>query len=642
VALTDMLARNAADSERPAMTFLDERGRVADALTWAELDRRVEALRAALPPLSPGSRALLLFDHGPHFATAFFACLKAGIAAVPLPPLDLEGLDRHRRYLASVIQDASCALILSHGALAEQCRARLAELDQAGKATLLDTAAVPTDSALRSRTAASDPDRQAALLYTSGSTSEPKGVALNARHLDCSAQACCESWGIDRDSVLVAWMPNHHSFGLIYNLLLPVQSGCQAVALSPQAFVRRPALWLETISRFRGTHAAAATFGYQRCIDRIDPATVAHLDLSCWQVGLVSAEPIRKGVYDDFMAKFGGLGLRPGFFCALYGLSESGPIASMPIDAEPVFRQRPGIADHLAPACVGRPMAGADIRCVSAHGRRCTEGEAGEIWISGPSVFEGYLGREAENARAFARLPGDPRRYFRTGDQGLFYDGALYVTGRLKEILIYRGKNFFPQDLEGLARQSHPTLRHSAAAAFSLEDEAPRIVMAIEIGEAADAHEGIARGAAAAIARNLGLPVDEIALMAEGAIPKTASGKIKRKACAAVVAAGGPGVLRRIILAPASTAPQADIAGPPDIETLKSLFAEVLRMPLEDIDEDQPLSAFQLDSVAVMELAQSIETRFGAPFRPASLFKCGTISDVAALVSPDRRVSGVG
>ena len=656
MSLIDKLEQNAlAQPHGEAMLFLDGFGAVHERLTHGELLRRAKHLACSLRSRNAAAKdAFLIFEHGPEFAVSFYACLFAGLTIIPLPPLEEQRLPFQCRHIQTLTRDLNEApFFLSGGPTLALLKQHKTALGIKSDEELVDTRTplVMDPGAFANRDwGHAEP---AALLYTSGSTSRPKGVKLNQSHFQYNARTCVEAWELEETSVAVSWMPNHHSFGLIFNLLLPLFSGCRIVCMSPRAFVQKPLLWLKTLSDYRATHSAAATFGYRLCTEKIPAAELQGIDLSRWKVGLVSAEPIGAHVYRDFFDKFGPYGLRPDFFCALYGLSETGPITTMPVGRKPRFHREEGHPAATALACVGKPFSGTQLVCVNPSGGICREGVRGEIFVAGPSVTTGYLAREEENRAAFRRLGAEGHTFFGTGDEGFLEDGFLYVTGRLKEIIIIHGKNYYPQDMEWLLKQSDARLGAGNVAVFSLETESgpaePRIMAIAESVPVEEAgYAALAQKALHHVSANLGVEIHELMLVPLGAVPKTASGKLKRKTCLEMVLQGQWRPLFHLG-APENPAPavagaserDVSIQNPSTVTALADLFSLELNMPRRDFGPDLRLSRLRLDSIQYLELAQAIESHLSTPCSPTLFFKSVTLADLAGHLEAAReRVDG--
>lgn len=601
-----------------AMRFLDHRGALVGQLNWRDLRDATCATAQRFKALR-GERVLLICDPGLSFMPTLLGCMAAGVIVVPLAPIDVKHSHTQRATIARIVVDAD----IRHGIASGQSFAALRHLDLGLKyhdVSVLETASQPLELP--------DEDALVGLLYTSGSTAEPKAVPLRHRHLAYNARTCCQAWSISASSRLSSWMPNQHSFGLVYNVLLPLFSGAEVVAMAPSSFVNNPRLWLQSLSDHACTHGAAATFGYQLCVDQIDLESCEGLDLSHWQVGLISAEPVRKGVCDGFMSRFRSLGLRENLFCALYGLSESGPITSQAACTPITYDMRPQVPADLALARLGSSLPETRIVIVDPQKQvEVAHGEVGEVWVQGPSVFDGYWRREQANAQAFASLENHSGTFFRTGDQGFWQDGALVLNGRIKEMMIVRGKNFYPQDIEQIARETHPVFEMGCAAAFAqlsenLGDDAPTLVLEAprELAEAA----ALARQVAQHVLAQLGLQLTRVVLVPNGSVQKTASGKIRRMATAQALKSMNPIAVWQQSTDVATQASDGDL-----LEQLCGLVAAQAALDLDEVEADVPLDEYDLDSLSYVALADAISQRFGKPFTATLFYKYETLAEIA-------------
>ena len=623
--LTERLLHNAENNPQgEALIELDGDGGTKQTLTHRMLAGQVEAMTAHLRPYT-GTTALLVLDHGNEFAVFFWSCLAAGVTAVPLPPPDFTKIPQ-RQLFRQIIVETRAGMILTEERLGQAFDSFLAEEELTGIAVITDPTRLPMQA---EPSVISREDPPAVLLYTSGSTSAPKGVIIRASNLVYNARTCCEAWHIQANSTLVSWMPHHHSFGLIFNLLLPLYSGCSVVTMAPRTFAAKPDLWLRSISRFRATHSAAAAFGYAYCAERVDPDDLAGVDLSSWQVGLASAEPVRHGIYQQFMQRFTGLGLDPSFFCVLYGLSETGPVTTMPAAEMPVFENPREVPAELGLACVGSAFPGTVVRCVSPKSQQpLGEDEVGELWVSGPSVTEAYL--HGANAEAFSTALGDGRRYFRTGDLGHLKEGRLTITGRLKELIIRSGKNYYPQDMELLAPKAHQDLSGSSAAMFSVAEQGrEHIVLLMEkpvTGEAAP-YAHWCHAVAHFLTAHLGLAPDRLIVVTEGGIAKTASGKVRRGACREAYLNQELEILyTHAAEAPAVTEDTSKRER--QFDQLRRAVAEHLEIPAEDLNLNQSFSELGLDSLKILAIAQALEEHLGCAVHPNLFFKYPSLHDL--------------
>jgi len=622
--LLQLLARNADARDDDALVFLGPEGTPRASMTWPELYGAVATTAAGLREAGCRARAVpLVFEPGPDFTIAMLACLAECAVAVPLPPIAGARAEPLCRQLAELIRETDADLVLTSGASAEAIGEHLPDTG-IEMPRLCDVAREGSGAP----SPEGDPDAIAALLYTSGSTAAPKGVTIRHRHLFYNAESCCRQWGIDRDSVLISWMPNQHSFGMIYNVLLPLYSGARAVMTAPADFVRDPSLWLRAVDRYRGTHGAAATFGYQRCVDGIEPGSLGSLDLSCWRVGLISAEPVRRGTCEAFLQRFARFGLPDSFFCALYGLSETGPVTSMPVETPIRFHTHGDNPPALDLAALGPAMPGCRVAIAGPDGDVLAEGQTGEVWVASPALMDGYRHRETVNREVLIEREGT--RWFKTGDQGLLCDGSLIINGRIKEMILYRGKNIFPSDLEHAARAGHADLTARPAAAFALSEiDEHRIAVVIEAPKGrSDADYGaLARGAARRIAAETGVAVDRVVLVAPGSVPVTASGKIRRGACRDSLA-------ELPVLLSAQPSDSACEEQPRAV--LVEVLAEILHLSHDELEFTVPLAEYELDSMSFVALAEALGRRLDIDLEPALLYQCVTPEDLVALLERSR------
>ncbi len=621
VSLLAWLERHAALSpERPAAIHLAADGSVAWQLSWRSYADAVAHTAQALRARETRSRhAILMLDPDPSFAIAYLACLHSGLVSIPLPPFDPARGPAIVEQLQAIAADSGAALILCNGA----SYAGLSEFATA--LTGLELLPLPCPTTLATITCATPPDPSpspACLLYTSGSTSAPKAVSICLEHLAYNASSCAQAWCIDDSARLVSWMPNHHSFGLIYNVVIPLCSGATLITMAPASFLARPRLWLETIQRFACSHAAAASFGYQYCVDRIDDLTA--LDLASLRVALISAEPVRRGTCEAFLTRFAAAGLRANVLCPLYGLSECGPITSMPIDTALAYWQPPGLDPSRSLACLGNPLPDCQVHVVDPE---CHEllpaGAIGEVWLTSPALMNGYHRRPEVNRDAYAML-GD-QRFFRSGDRGFQDHRGLFITGRIKELVIVRGKNYDPQDLEWAALAALPVDVRGAATAF--EDELlGQFHLAVEVAADSEHLARLADQAAQGVSLQHGIRPERVILLAPGTIPKTSSGKLRRGPCRDLLASGA---LTPLYVRMASC-PKTPTNG--STPCLLTLFAQVLGLSACDLDAQDPLNSFDLDSLTVTNLTAAVADRFGKRLHPTAFYKCETLAELAIAV----------
>ncbi|MEM7120958.1 MAG: AMP-binding protein [Pseudomonadota bacterium] len=548
--LAEVLARRASGSDSTwSITFLDSTGNEAARWGVGELETRTRTIAARLETVSaPGDAVLLVFQPGLEFFAAFLACQWSGRLAVPInPPRRNRLLGR----LESVVRDCGAKVGLNGPGLIDSVSQWqstspvLADIDWHDVDHMDGTlAGAPHDAA---------PDDIAFIQYTSGSTSQPKGVKVSNRNLMDDMARMADVWSITHDSVMVTWLPAFHDLGLIFGLLQPLYSGCPVVQLAPNSFLQRPGLWLEAITRYRGTHSAAPSFAYDLCCRRIPDDQKAELDLSSLVMTMNAAEPINPEVFERFAETFAPVGFQRDAFAPAYGLAEStlavtaNPTGEPPImvrlDTAALENHTIKVASDDDPsgrvlAGCGAPLPDVPIAIVDPDTkRRLSLDEVGEIWVGGPTIAQGYWQRDEETAATFGVTiddETDATGYLRTGDLGAMIDGELVVTGRIKDLIIINGTNHYPQDIERTAQSSHAALRIDNGAAFSLEDDngAEHVVLVQEVertqrkADPAPVFEAVAE----AVWRELELPVARIVLVDPGAVLRTSSGKIQRLA----------------------------------------------------------------------------------------------------------------
>ena len=451
--------RSAQNRDRAAYTFLTEGESLQ--LTFSQLDARARAIGTALQSaMCVGGRALLLFPPGLEFITAFLGCLYSGTVAVPAyPPRKKRGLNR----LAAIARDAEPDLILTTSALAPTIQTWAAQTPHHKNIRVLPADLVPDSEAQSWRDVSVKRDALAFLQYTSGSTGSPKGVMVTHGNIIANEEMIRRAFDQSESSIIVSWLPLYHDMGLIGGVLQPLYLGASCVLMSPVAFLQRPRRWLEVIAEWRATTSGGPNFAYDLCVRKISPAECDGLDLSSWRVAFNGAEPVRNETMDRFAERFGRCGFQRSAFYPCYGLAEATLfVTGGDVEAEPRLASvsaaalqenrivEPSEDDGRTLVGCGRPWMDHEVLIVDPETHvPCAPGSVGEIWVAGPSVARGYWNRPDESRRDFeARLSTQEGPYLRTGDLGFFHDGQLFITGRLKDLLIVRGRNFYPHDIE--------------------------------------------------------------------------------------------------------------------------------------------------------------------------------------------------
>lgn len=550
--------------ERLACVCLDVKGQQYAALTYGELDRRARSTAAELGRRAvPGDRALLMCETGPEFVVGFLGCLYAGVIAVPVPKPDrMSSGPRHRGRLEAIIADAEPVVVLSSDDDADGP-------DEVAVSALWSGSG---DDWVDPRVPAGAP---AFLQYTSGSTGDPKGAVISRRALGANIWAVTDGFalgGYGRDLTLVSWLPLYHDMGLM-QLVLALGNGGTSVLMPQTAFLLKPFVWLEALSRYGAQLCSAPNFAFELCADRVKPEQLDALDLSALRHVTCGSEPVRFETAERFTGRFATAGLGPDTFEPAYGLAEctlyvSGErepsdLAYLDVDAD--------AAEHghvLAPAADartrrmvsnGRVAKNLDVRVVDPEsGEQCAPDRIGEIWIAGPCIADGYWRKPEVSAEKFGgRLPGVAAGPFlRTGDLGFIRDGQVFIAGRRDDLVIVDGRNHHPRDLEFSVTDSHPAVAGAQAAVFAYEKDGHALVavlvetaLGVRITDAATQATPPPRGAVdraeveravrKAVSDGHQVSIADLVLLKPGAIPRTTSGKVQRKASRRAFLEGG-------------------------------------------------------------------------------------------------------
>ena len=566
--------RAAHQPDKQAYIFLDDSLKQTSSVTYHELEQKVLAIASVLQREELyGERALLLYNPGMEYIAAFFGCLYAGVIPVPAYPPESRNLTR----LQSIMTNAEPAICLSSTSI---IRSMIHFQDQPDD-TLFFTCHSQTDNNLAAglynlRWMATDladlsvasqwsePDVKsgslAFLQYTSGSTSDPKGVMVTHGNLLHNSKLIKNSFGIDADSQLVSWLPPYHDMGLIGGILQPLFAGATVTLMSPFSFLKRPVNWLKTITDCSGKGyvvSAAPDFGYNLCVSKVREDQLDGLDLRNWRVASSGAEPVRPETLERFKRKFSVCGFGDHVFFPVYGLAEATLLASAgKVASAPVIRnfnetlikqnkvselQADFIFNSTQLVGCGSNMPGQELLIVNPD--TCMPSDPsniGEIWLRGPSVAKGYWNNaEAthNSFQSFVSLPNDTKKgpYFRTGDLGFIVKGDLFITGRLKDLIIIRGQNHYPQDIELSVMESDEALRPDCGAAFTVDrngEEQLVIVQEVkrEFLRKIDSDETFS-AIIRAVSGNHKIQVSSIVLIEPSTIPKTTSGKLQRNSC---------------------------------------------------------------------------------------------------------------
>ncbi len=691
--------RAAVDPERTAFVFLTGDDLQESRLTYAQLDQEARAIAVALAKCNvSGQPVLLLEPPGLRFMAALFGCLYAGRIVVPsYPPGPREGTKSSSRFLR-VVQDAQPAVVIGSGKSLETAQ-RTAQSIVSAELPCVDLDSLTgqaEDDWTEPKLSHSD---VALIQYTSGSTGAPKGVTLTHGNFLTNLQAIAIATGVSASSVGVSWLPPYHDMGLTC-ILLPVYVGFMVAHMSPNQFLFRPRCWLEAVTRYRVTISTAPNFAYELCANRIPEEQRAQLNLGSWEVALNGAEPIRHETLNRFSKAFAGCGFKSTTMQPCYGLAEATLwVSGKSVQTEPLVGRfsksdlERGLVVPLGQAETdalqgtlpermlvsnGRVADDFDLKIVNPRtGSDSPADEVGEILIAGPSVSPGYWKNEEATREAFVDEPEDKvaKRFLKTGDLGFVHDGELYITGRLKDLIIVRGLNYYPQDIEQASETAHPAVMPNGACAFAVEkNEAEQVVVVCEIARTqarkVDLNE-VMQLIRAAVAEELELQVSSVVLLKQGALPRTTSGKLRRSACAQEFRNGTLNPLTQMEFglggAPGSeripgesgsagkvhpflpTAKQGDAliewrslgsaeksAATPQVHLLEQYLLRQLSSTLSlkqpPIETQIAMRQFGLDSLNQVELHLALEAEFQLSMEPGLFTPSNTIRELSELI----------
>ncbi|MEM8945539.1 MAG: AMP-binding protein [Planctomycetota bacterium] len=658
--------------KRRAFVFEDETGATV-AWTYSELDQRAQAVAKWLGGQAErGDRALLVYPAGLDFIAAFFGCLYAGVLPVPATyPKPRRPLPR----LDSIAADCKPSVVLTHSSvLSGLC------LDQQSPA-VANLNWQPTD--LLEPIAGERPDQKfgtddlAFLQYTSGSTSEPRGVMISHGNLLHNLETIRQGFEIARADAGepvpsgVFWLPAYHDMGLIGGILTPIFVGGTSYLLAPTTFLRRPQRWVELLSETGAQISGAPNFGYEFLVQKTDQQQRAQLDLSNWRLAFCGAEPIHPSTLQDFAEAFAVSGFREDAFYPCYGMAEVTLLVSggKGSDAVRVLHvDRDQLGEHKAvPVEVASEQSHSMVGCgASLDGQRieivdpqtataCDDGRVGEIWVRGRSVSRGYWQRDDVNREVFGACLSDngDEPFLRTGDLGFEWDGELYITGRLKDVIIIRGRNHYPQDIERTATKSHVAV--GMGAAFSVEtSRAEQLVVVHQIEREhrkADLDEVI-RAVRAAIVEEHELDPHAIVLIKPVSLPITSSGKVQRQRCYQQYLAGELAIAAEWTAEPKQgEVDAAELPRPEFLNNVISLETDKLVSEIEGwlirwltiradlnpsvMQPDTPFAELGIDSLTAVEISQDMDQCLELQLPPMMIWSCPTSRALASYLATE-------
>ncbi len=649
------------------MAFAYTDGEGSDvSVTYLQLFTKAKAIAAKLQERGMvGERVLLLYPPCLDFVIGFYGCLIAGAIAVPAyPPRRNRNADR----IQSIADDAESTLALTVSSVAQRMQGAVDGALPLKSIQWLETDNVDQAAASDWRRPVIRPDLLAVLQYTSGSTGSPKGVMLSHGNLSYNTQIICHGFRPDREGRDFCWLPTYHDMGLVGSVLEPLFVGLPAIFMSPMSFLQRPLRWLECITRYRITMTGGPNFAYELCTEKIDDEDLKVLDLSSWKTAYNGAEPVRAETLRKFAKRFEQVGFREDAFYPCYGMAETTLIVTGGVGpSKPYFQFFDGDAldeRRIIPTTAASPNArelvgcgvvlpGLEIAVVDPETRtRMPADRIGEIWISGPTVGQGYWNKPEISQSTFrAKIEGVPDQTFlKTGDLGFLYEGQMFVTGRIKDLIIIRGVNRYPQDIEQTVEKCNSRLKSGSSAAFAVDflgRERLIIVAEVERTRDKDWSGEVVSAIRRDVAQEHEVPPDAVILVRTGSIPKTSSGKIQRHACREgflnsglmelarwTVWDEGSGVADEIkppLFAGAES--QLGNPNPVVVQIVMEQIRAVGRERSKTVNLDSNLvEDLGLDSLERMEVASALEGVFGGRIPEETLQQVFTVREIALAI----------
>lgn len=650
--------RAAVTPQQKIYTFLGDGETESASLTYQELDLQARVMATQLLELgATGERALLLYPPSLEFITAFFGCLYAGVIAVPAyPPKRNQYLSR----LQAIVKDSQATIVLSTRSVLKKLNQGITENQELAKLQLLASDWEPKELPDWKETPV-DLDSLAFLQYTSGSTGTPKGVMVSHGNIMHNQKMIAQAFGHNHDTVFVGWLPLFHDMGLIGNVLQPIYLGRPCILMSPVAFVQKPLRWLQAISRYQATTSGGPNFAYDLCVNKIAPQELTNLDLSSWTVAFNGAEPIQSNTLERFADYFNPCGFRPEAFYPCYGMAETTLFVSgssheklpkiLAIESAALKQNQVVVTNNQDQGSqklvgCGYPWLEQEIKIVNPQSLSLSPAnQVGEIWVKGQSVAQGYWNKKELTQEFFRAKLSDSSLFLRTGDLGFIYDGQLFITGRIKDLIIIRGENYYPQDLEQTISNSHSALRPGYGAVFTFSVESQeRLVVTYEVKRQYLRHinvEEVNSCIVKAIAQEYELQVYAILLLKTGSIPKTSSGKIQRHTCQKGFLEGSLQVVSQWQQKFSQTCSQAIVTADRQQTIQNWLLLKIahhLNINAQEIDIHQPLINYGLDSLAAMTISGDLQEWLGYPLPPTLLYDYPSLASIAyhLTINPDQ------
>lgn len=534
-----------------AYTFLDNRETERGSITYQQLELQAQSIAAYLQLLGvSGERILLLYQPSLEFITAFLGCLYAKVLPIPV---DLPRRNQKMNRLKAITRDAQATAVLTTADTFDLIKQRSSEEEELAFLQCIATDNLSSTLAQSWQPPKITNDTTAFLQYTSGSTGVPKGVMVSHGNLLHNEYIIQNAFGHTEETIILGWLPFYHDMGLIGNVLQPLYIGRPCILIAPMAFMQQPIRWLQAISDYQVTTSGGPNFAYDLCVRKITSQQLESLDLSSWEVAFNGAEPIRADTLQRFTEKFAPCGFRKEAFYPCYGMAETTLMVSGGTKTSlPVFEtvEEEALEKNLVVSSVekgkrtrtlvscGKALEDNKIVIVNPNTlESCPEGQVGEIWIFGKSVAQGYWNKPTQTQETFHAYLKDTKEgpFLRTGDLGFLKNKELFITGRLKNLIIIRGRNYYPNEIELTVENSHSAFKSSSGAVFVIEDGEQQKVIAVQEVQRQfirklNINEVVAQARKAVLLHHQ-LQLHKIVLVKPHSLPKTTSGKIQRHLC---------------------------------------------------------------------------------------------------------------
>lgn len=668
--LVELLSQRAEEKKEELLyTFLLDGEEEEVSLSYSQLFQESRALAALLQQYkAAGERALLLYPPGLDYIISFYACLFSKTVAVPAYPPDPNRLSRTLPRLISIIRDSEAKFILTTQSLKNMAEFLFQEAPELRELKWIATDESSTENRNPYQEISISSQDLAFLQYTSGSTGDPKGVMLSHENLLANLNLIYHAFGLSSQTKAVSWLPPYHDMGLIGGIIEPMYAGISAVLFSPLDFLQKPLRWLKAISKYRGTASGAPNFAYDLCVRKATPEVVQSLDLSSWDLAFSGAESVQWGTIQRFHETFAPCGFRKEAIYPCYGLAEATLIVSGGKKLQPFYSvnlDKKALENHrieekaesvLRFISCGRTLQEQEIVIVNPETfEELVAHQVGEIWVSGKSIAQSYWNKPEESKNIFqAYTKSGKGPFLRTGDFGFMQEGELYVTGRLKDLMILRGLNHYPQDIEHSLDQSDLGLRTGCGAAFSVSEDGEeklRIVWEVNDLLAADVAEleRIVSRMREVISKHHEIHVSGIVLIKKGSLPKTSSGKIQRQACKQAYFSGSLDILfewkeKEAALPSPVTAPELDlqVSHLHNVKLIQDwLLKELssrLKLDESEMDVQKSFTSYGIDSKEALGLAGDLEDWLQVKLSPTLFWQYPDIDRLAQYLSDASKI----